>query len=229
MFRGRFQGVLVEEDSHLLDVLRYIHRDPLRAVGKSVGEYPWSSHQGYLSDAKKWQWLYKGFLLEMFSKQQNRAKREYGNFVQDEDSAEISQFFGKKNLASFFGSRDFIEWIKETFLPLKRQAEVPSSRQLAPTIADIKRKVCLAYQVNEQTLEQGRRGRLNEPRNVAIYLARKRCGLRLDEIGRDFGLVKYSSVSSIVTRTEKQASQDKQLRNRISEIGGGIGKEQTKP
>jgi chromosomal replication initiation ATPase DnaA len=70
----------------------------------------------------------------------------------------------------------------------------------------------------EQKLEQTKRGQVNEPRNVAVYLARKRCGLRLEEIGREFGLEKYSSVSSIVTRTESILSQDKQLRNRVNKI-----------
>jgi chromosomal replication initiation ATPase DnaA len=49
---------------------------------------------------------------------------------------------------------------------------------------------------------------------VAVYLARKKCGLRLEEIGREFGIEKYSSVSSIVTKTEKQLSQNKELQNK---------------
>ena len=229
LFRGRYKCVLVEEDSHLLEILRYIHRNPVRAnLCTSVGDYPWSSHHGYLSGAKKWQWLHKEFLLGMFSKKQSQAIRQYREFVQDDDSEEITGFFEKKNLASFFGSQDFVEWIKGKFHPLKRHVEVPLSKQLAPTIAQIKRVVCLSYKVKEQTLDQSRRGQANEPRNVAIYLARKRCGLRLDEIGREFGLEKYSSVSSIVTRTEKQLSRDKQMRNRIGEISEEIAKSQAK-
>ena len=229
LFRGRYKCVLVEEDSHLLEILRYIHRNPLRAnMCKSVGDYPWSSHQGYLSGAKKWQWLHKEFLLRMFSKQPRQAKMQYGKFVQDEDFDEVTGFFEKKNLASFFGSQDFIERIKAKFHPLKRHVEVPLSKQLEPTISEIKRMVCLSYKVKEQTLDQSRRGQVNEPRNVAIYLARKRCGLRLDEIGREFGLEKYSSVSSIVTRTEKLVSRDKQMRNRIGKISKEIAKSQAK-
>jgi REP-associated tyrosine transposase len=229
LFRGRYKCVLVEEDSHLLEILRYIHRNPLRAnMCASVGNYPWSSHQGYLSGAKKWRWLHKEFPLEMFSQKQSQAIRQYGKFVQDEDSDEITGFFTKKNPALFFGSQDFIERIKARFHPLKRHAEVPLSKQLAPTIAEIKRMVCLSYKVKEQTLDQSRRGQVNEPRNAAIYLARKRCGLRLDEIGREFGLEKYSSVSSIVTRTEKQLSRDKQMRNRIGKISEEIAKSQAK-
>jgi len=229
LFRGRYKCVLVEEDSHLLEILRYIHRNPLREnMCTSVGDYPWSSNQGYLSGAKKWQWLHKEFLLGMFSKRQSLAKVQYKKFVQDEDSDEVTGFFEKKNLASFFGGQDFIIRIKAKFHPLKRHAEVPLSKQLAPTIAQIKKMVCLSYKVKEQTLGQSRRGQVNEPRNVAIYLARKRCGLRLDEIGREFGLEKYSSVSSIVTRTEKQLSRDKQMRNRIGKISDEIEMHQAK-
>jgi chromosomal replication initiation ATPase DnaA len=63
---------------------------------------------------------------------------------------------------------------------------------------------------------------------VAVYLARKRCGLHLEEIGQEFGLEKYSSVSSIVTRTANQLFQDKQLRNRVKNISLELGKSQAK-
>jgi chromosomal replication initiation ATPase DnaA len=58
---------------------------------------------------------------------------------------------------------------------------------------------------------------VNEPRNVAVYLAKKRCGLRLEEIGREFEIVKYSSVSSIVTRVEKQLLTNKEIQDRVTE------------
>ena len=52
-------------------------------------------------------------------------------------------------------------------------------------------------------MELAKRGTVNEPRNVAIYIARRRSGLRLEEIGKEFELEKYSSVSCIVCRTEQ--------------------------
>jgi hypothetical protein len=52
--------------------------------------------------------------------------------------------------------------------------------------------------------------------------------LRLEEIGQEFELLQYSSVSSIVTRTEKQLSKNKQLRNRIKEINQKLNKSQAK-
>jgi len=221
LFRGRYKSVLVEEDSHLLELLRYIHRNPVRAhICDNAGDYPWSSHLGYTSSAKKWDWLHKKILLGMFADNLNNPKIQYKKFVHDEDSKEVIDFFSKKNLPSLFGSQDFIQWIKNTFHENKRHAEIPQSRQLAPTITEIKKIVCDLYGVDEQTLHQSRRGQINEPRNLAIYLARKQCGLRLEEIGNAFGLSKYSSVSSIVTRTEKEILRSKQLGLVVEKICG---------
>jgi putative transposase len=228
LFRGRYKSVLVEGDSHLLELLRYIHRNPVRAdMCENVGDYPWSSHKGYLSSATRWDWLYKNFLLSIFAEDLRKAKIQYKDFVRGEDSAEITDFFNKKKLTSFFGSRNFIEEIKTTYQQLERY-EIPQSKCLAPTITEIKKAVCRFYSVEKTELEQAKRGLVNEPRNVAVYLARKRCGLRLEEIGREFGLEKYSSVSSIVTRTANQLSQDKQLRNRVEKLSFELGKSQAK-
>jgi len=71
--------------------------------------------------------------------------------------------------------------------------------------------VCQLYKENENVLEQTKQGKVNEPRNMSIYLARRHSGLRLSEIGREFGLEKCSSVSSIVMRTEQLLSQNKRL------------------
>lgn len=219
LFRGRFKSVLVQEDQHLLELLRYIHRNPVRAhVGNAVGDYPWSSHHGYISAAKEWGWLHKDFLLGMFDRDRLKAKRQYQNFVHNDDSTEVTDFFSKENPPAFFGSQDFVDWVKATYHQLQNHQEIPQSQHLAPTISEIKMAVCHCYAVEQKELEQTKRGQVNEPRNVAIYLARKRCGLRLDEIGPEFALLKYSSVSSIVTRTEKQLLLDKQLRKRIEEI-----------
>jgi REP element-mobilizing transposase RayT len=229
LFRGRYKSVLVEEDSHLLELLRYIHRNPVRAqLCNTVDEYPWSSHVGYMSSAKKWDWLYKEFLLAMFSREREISRRQYKDFVGCEDSDEVTDFYAAKNLGSFFGSQDFVDWVKVTYRQLQSNSEIPQTRMLAPTITEIKERVCQIYEVEEQSLMESRRGQTNEPRNVAVYLARKKCGLRLEEIGREFGLKKYSSVSSIVTKTENQLSKNQALKILVETICQQTGNSQAK-
>ncbi len=229
LFQGRYKSVLVEEDSHLVELLRYIHRNPVRArICKSVSDYPWSSHCIYTSKVKESHWLYTDLLLGMFSETPGKAIREYLKFVQGEESEEIQYFFSKKNLPSIFGSRNFVEWVKAKYYQKMKHDEVPQSRDLAPTIIEIKKAVGLCYEVDIKELEVSKQGRENEPRNVAIYLSRKHSRLSLDEIGKEFGRIKYSTVSNVVRRVESQLDENKQLLKLVASVRQGLSIEQRK-
>ena len=44
VWQGRFKSPVIQDDEHLLTVLRYIEANPLRAgIVEHAGEYPWSS------------------------------------------------------------------------------------------------------------------------------------------------------------------------------------------
>ena len=219
LFRGRYKSVLVEEDSHLVELLRYIHRNPVRAnICQSVSDYPWSSHHAYVSTAKKWDWLCRDFLLSMFADTTAKGIREYRQFVKGEESTEIKDFFSKKNVPSILGSRNFVEWVKEKYYLVKKHDEVPQSKELAPTIIEIKKVVSLCYEINIEELESVKRGQENEPRNVAIFLSRKHSGLPLEEIGKQFGLIKYSTVSNVARRIGNRLAQSKQLSKMVATV-----------
>ncbi len=69
LFLGLDKAVPVDTGNHLLEVLRYIHRNPVKAdIVRTPYDYNWSSHQGYLSWVKKWSWLHEDnlFTLSVF-------------------------------------------------------------------------------------------------------------------------------------------------------------------
>ena len=219
LFRGRYKAILIEVDSYLLELLRYIHRNPLEAGLVTVmDKYPWGSHQGYLSDAKKWRWLYKDFILSLFSDDKAVSRKMYKGFVSKGTPEEINQIFGRKNLPSALGRKDFLDWVKSSFFSGKRHKEVPESKNLSPDAERIKEEVCRKYGVAMDELHRSRRGISNEPRNVAIYLLRSLRGDNLEEIGREFNITRFSSVSSVVERMRGKISADRQLRNCVEEI-----------
>ena len=63
LFRGRYKSILIDADIYLLQLVRYVHRNPLKAGLCDMDKYKWSSHKGYLSVAKKWNWIYKTFVF----------------------------------------------------------------------------------------------------------------------------------------------------------------------
>ena len=157
-------------------------------------------------------------MLSMFSDDKRLSRKRYKEFVSGESPEEINVILGKKKLPSMLGRDEFIEWVKRTFFTAKRHMEVPESRSLAPDVKRIRAVVCKSYNVEEQALTLTRRGIANEPRSVAIYLMRHLRGDSLEEIGREFKIAKYSSVSSVVERIKAMIAKDRKLRKRVVEL-----------
>ena len=219
LFRGRYKAILIDADTYLLQLMRYIHRNPLRAgLAGKLDQYPWTSHKGYVSNAKKWDWLYKDFILSMLTPHGSEQISRYNQFTAQLDSEEILQIFNKKIMPSVLGSERFIECIKEKFFHKKTHKEVPESKSLAPDMARIKETVCRVYEIEEKDMIVAKRGTENEPRNVAIYLMRYLRGEPLLSIGAQFNLHRHSSVSSVLERTRKKLKEDSRFQKRIEII-----------
>jgi REP element-mobilizing transposase RayT len=227
LFRGRYKSILVDADSYLLQLVKYIHRNPLRAgQTDKVDRYVWSSHKGYISRAKKWDWLHKEFVLSMFSEDKTEGMKSYSHFVAMEDSEEITNVFQKKRWPSVLGTEDFVNSIRKRFFVHKADDEVPQSKELAPDSGQIKQAVCQSYGINETELLVSRRGVFNEPRNVGIYLMRRLRGESLRQIAEQFQMRKYSSVSSVIERMKAFISNDRKLRLRVESLISELSKSQ---
>ena len=147
----------------------------------------------------------------------NRIKL-YREFINQEDSEELINFFGKKKLPSVLGEAEFIDWVKRTFFTDKTHNQVPDSGHLAPEIERIREAVYQYYGIEKGRLMKSARGVNNEPKNVAIYLTRVLSREGLMNISAAFGMQGYSSVSSAIDRVKKRMVSDKGLRKRIDEI-----------
>jgi REP element-mobilizing transposase RayT len=227
LFRGRYKSILVEADRYLLQLVRYIHCNPLKAgLTDRLDRYAWSSHRGYLSKAEKWNWLYKDFILSMLSKNKGNRLKNYRQFISAEPEDDISKTLDKRRWPAILGSADFLNRIKDRFFSEKVDDEVPQSQELAPDLNQIQTTVCGYYWMNKEGLFSSKRGIFNEPRNVAIYLTRRLRGDSLRQIGEQFQLQKYSSVSSIIERMNSAMAKDRKLRTRVQKLISTLRKSQ---
>lgn len=227
LFRGRYKAVLVERDRYLLEVLRYIHHNPLRAgLIKRLEDFPWSSHPGYLSKAAKWNWLSKELPLAMFSRKKGSARAAYADFVSRDDVEEIERFYRLKNLPSLLGGKEFKEWVRARFAHLGSRAEIPKSGVLAPSPSEVLRAVCDYFNTTELEIAKSRRGKENLPRDLALYLIRLCCRKTLAETGRCLGIGNYSTVSSAIERAKLRETADRKVRKKLKDIKAKLGLEQ---
>ncbi len=227
LFRGRYKSILVSGDSYLLQLVRYIHRNPLKAgIVEDMKAYPWSSHNAYLSVAKKWDWLHKGFILSLLADDKKSQISVYRRFVSVDDDKKLEAVMARKKWPSLLGPQDFIDWVKTTYRDLKGSDEMPQIKELYLDSEIIISSVCDYYEVKREKLFTSQRGTFNEPRCAAIYLIRKLRRDRLKEIGRVFMLEKYSSVSSIIERMKFRMKNDRNLKRRIKKLEAQLRKSQ---
>jgi len=227
LFRGRYKSILICDDSHLLQLVRYIHKNPVKAyLAKDLPDYEWSSYKGYLSYAKKWKWLHKDYIFSMITPKKQGRLKPFIEFMQEDDSKEVIKLFSLKKLPSFFGPESFITGIKEKYYFKKKTYEVPESKSLAPTSDAIISAVCEHYGVSFNELLLTRRGIFNEPRNIAVYLLRQIRGENLNNIGELFSIEAYSTISSIIRRISRLKKYDKKIKNQIVKIQNTINKGQ---
>ena len=219
LFRGRYKSIVVGADPYLLQLVRYIHKNPVKAgLVEKPEQYPWSSHRGYLSVAGKWDWLYKDFILSILTPKKQDWLKRYKTFMSMEDVQGVDQIVDKKKWPAMIGTDEFINWIKGKYYSSRTVEDVPEARQLIPEQAKIIESVCRYYGIDGRELYKSQRGIVNEPKNVCIYLMRRLRRDRLKQIGEQFQMEKYSSVSSVIERMKKELKKDRNLKERIKII-----------
>jgi len=86
LFQNRYRSFLCEEDPYLLELVRYIHLNPIRAgVVKDVGalnSYPWSGHSVLMGKVRH-AWQDTDYVLGMFRKTVQAARKSYLRFVSE--------------------------------------------------------------------------------------------------------------------------------------------------
>lgn len=226
LFRGRYKSILVEEDQYLLQLVKYIHRNPLRAnLVSDLKNYKWSSHWAYLSTAKKWDWLNKDFIFNFLGEKKTHIKA-YKRFIFEQETEEILAHFSGEKSCSIIGSEKFKMWVKEKFAPLSDQSEITEAKILTLKVDTIKEIVARSFKVNKDSLNGVERKVRNDPRDLAIYITRNHRRDTLEKIGEAFGIPKYSTVSTILLSVKARLSRDRYLKKILEQIENKLHKSQ---
>jgi REP element-mobilizing transposase RayT len=218
LFRGRYKAILVDVDEYLLNVSRYIHRNPIEAdIVRKAEKYRWSSYRAYIGQIHSPSWLTTQQTLSMIGVR-NQALR-YKAFVEAGLDEEIEQFYGKKKQAPILGTKSFIERISQGIQPNREHTDTPQKAKEID-IAVVIQVVTEVFNVTEAVLFNVPRGRGqdNPARSAALYLARKTAGKPLSEIAEAFGLSHYGSASGMISRFAKRIKQDKSLDKMVKEV-----------
>jgi REP element-mobilizing transposase RayT len=179
VFQGRYKAIIVQKDSYLLELARYVVLNPVRAGRvRSPADWPWSSYRATAGLCDAPVWLTSEWLLSAFSAEPSEARARYAAFVAA-GKHQPGPWEGLKNQI-FLGSETFVTNLQRSIKADTALREIPASqrRPLPQPLAQIAQ---------------------NHERDAAIFLAYASGGYSLKEIGDHFGL-HYSWVSRILKK-----------------------------
>lgn len=114
LFKGRFKSILIEEDSYLMEMVRYIHKNPLKAnLEKQLGDHKWTSHRAYMDGKRRPKWLRVDCVLKKFGKYGKAARKELHAFVMKEAEEGIEKRLDGVNWPPILGGDKFKNQIAE--------------------------------------------------------------------------------------------------------------------
>jgi REP element-mobilizing transposase RayT len=185
LFERRYFARLVGVDSYLLELVRYIHLNPVTAnLAADPASYLWSSHHNYLGRRNE-SWVTCSFALEMFGSSLEKAIAAYLDFV---------------------GSEDALEWRppeeagrapKEKRAPVISPSPSPTQLQSQTRLHNLIAEACRRFEVSlDQLQSPARDPYLAKVRGWIASQARQRRITSLAEVaralGRDEGTLRYA-------------------------------------
>ena len=191
IFQGRFKSILIEKESHLLEVARYVVLNPVQAeMVRSPRDWHWSSYRATAGQAEIPGFLTVGWILAQFDREPSSAVHAYRRFVSQGRGMTIWDDLRKGNL---LGTDSFIEEIRPLLNKQLAMTEIPRYQRLAarPALATLFADVPNKASRNEQ-----------------IYRAVRVHEYTLKEVADFLGLY-YSTISVIAERVAEEKKHQK--------------------
>jgi REP element-mobilizing transposase RayT len=176
LFQGRYKAVLVDGDSYLLELVRYVHLNPVRArVVTSAEEYPWTGHKAYCGE-EIIPWLCTDMTLKMLSAKRNKAIHAYMALVRDGTMGGRRREFHGEGIGDcrIFGDEEFVHNL------VGEEKEIPEKI----TVDDVISAVCRYHGTNQAELARsGKKRALSHVRAMAAWIVQDLPSCSLTELG----------------------------------------------
>ena len=207
LFQGRYQAILVDAEAYLLELIRYIHLNPVRAgLVQDPAAYPWSGHSAYLGKTPV-SWLTTDWVLSQLADTLPLARRRYRQFVnQGLPEGHRQEFHQGTAQGRLLGNDTFLE-------NALRQANQPIPITLEPEMIIAERRG-----LEESALPApDRRRHLAAARALIAYLAVETGAATLTTLGERLNR-DVATLSNAVRRLRERLAEDAELRREVGNL-----------
>jgi len=217
VFQGRYRTELVEDETYLWTVTRYVHLNPVR---RRLVEHPtawaWSSYPGYARRGRRLEWVAYDELLASWGgafggPDPAGAYRRYvtAGLSEPPESPWKEAYHGW-----ILGSGAFIDRVRAMVRGEPRRERRRESRLIQGlTLSRVSEVVCASYEVDRAELR--RRGSRHPARAALAYLARSRTAATNAELAAVLGVSRAESVPNLTRRFAAWLATDARVRERL--------------
>ncbi len=218
LFQGRYKAIVIDRDSYLLELSRYIHLNPVRVnMAGNPEEYPYSSYVSYISDHAE-ALVTRSTILEMFNKRESEARKRYKSFVESAVDDEKESPMTKVYAGMILGGEGFIRDILEKIEEGRLQKEAVSHRKALSTsvgLETVLSAVCKYYGMSGKEIIDPEHG---ESRKMCMYLMKKQTVATTREICELLGGMSYAAAAKMYQRFTQELARNKVLRGKVEGI-----------
>jgi len=213
LFRGRYKAIVIEASAYLLQVSRYIHRNPIetkKPLVTRLEDYPWSSYPQFINQSSSPDWLNRDTIYgELASHRRYQAYRRY---VDRGNDMKIIQFYRFSHTPPALGGERFKKQIQEKRRVTDSEINYKALQQPIELSLIIK-AVADYYQVSNNDITQTKRGKgaRNLPRWLAMKLCQELGSAKLIDIAGRFNVGHYSTVSQTIGRLNRLIASDDEM------------------
>ncbi len=227
LYQGRYKAILIEKDSYLLVLSRYIHLNPVKIkkikklpISEQIEylrNYNWSSNLGYGSLRYRDDFMCYRDVMEYTGEDNKYGRKSYREFVEEAMLNDVGSPFEDIKGQVVLGESGFVDWLYEKVLKNSKPDKIEQSKS-RELVKEIKQEfiidtVCNVFKVEKSELLK-RRSVFREERMVYIDLCCKYrlFHISLKEIGMELGGLTVGGMSQSRKRLKQKIQKDNSLK-----------------
>jgi REP element-mobilizing transposase RayT len=204
VFQGRYKAIVCQKDAYLLELIRYIHLNPVRAgMVNEPEQYSYSGHRAYL-EGKATPVIDPRKVLAVLG-----GRGRYRGLVRDGMKEGHKEEYYEVEDQRFLGAEGFGERLQEEH----EEPRAKKRRPLERVIEDLCEKVGIAA---VELRSADRRWAVSRARTLMAYVVRRQ-GYGLSEVARYFGR-DAATMGTLIGRLAERMAHDDRLRSEIDRL-----------
>jgi putative transposase len=220
VFQGRYRTELVEDETYLWTVTRYVHLNPVRALlVEDPAAWRWSSYPGYAHRSRRLEWVAYEELLVSWAGEfgGSDAAGAYRRYVTAGLAEPPESPWGEAYQGWVLGSGEFVDRVRAMVRGQPRRERRRESRLIEGVpLERVCAAVCSSYGIAPAELSN--RGSRHPARAALAYLARQRTTATNAELMGLLGVSRPESVPNLTRRFGTWLSSDVRVRKQFRGI-----------